>query len=89
MTTSATSSTSLSDSNKSNISFDENLKNSKIVCEVNNHEGQTRVKFDDSLPAMDKKEKRTLQRRRTPYAWDDKLRPVFDGDKKKKEKEGK
>ncbi|CAB4484566.1 uncharacterized protein OCT59_017644 [Rhizophagus irregularis] len=45
-------------------------------------EDQQHVKFG-TLPTIEKKEKK-VKRRRTPYAWDDKLRPVFDDDDKKK-----
>ena len=80
MATYTTLPTSIIDSNQSTKGKD------KIFNEKsdNNYEGQVHVKFD-SLPIIDKKEKKTLQRRRTPYAWDDQLKPIYDADKKEKE----
>ena len=49
-----------------------------IVC----NEEDKRVKFGE-LPTMEKKEEKKPKRRRTPYAWDDQLKPIFDNDKKK------
>ena len=79
MTTSATSTSFTDQSKEKTIMFSTTLENSKIVCGIN-REGQ-RVKFG-ALPTNDKKERKPPQRRRTPYAWDDQLRPVFDDDKK-------
>ena len=80
-----TSPTSITDPNQSTkgkiIMFNSKSDN---PSQDNNCESQTHVKFD-SLPTTDKKEKKTPQRRRTPYAWDDQLKPVFDADKKEKE----
>jgi hypothetical protein len=81
--TSATS-TPLADLNKEKtIMFSTTSEGSKIVC--GSHYQEQRVKFD-VLPTNDKKERKPPQRRRTPYAWDDQLRPIFD-DKKNEKKE--
>ncbi|CAI2163270.1 6548_t:CDS:2 [Funneliformis geosporum] len=60
----------------------ENCKSENVELE------QKRVKFVES-PTTEKRIKRTPQRRRTPYAWDDKLRPIFDDDKVDKKDKGK
>ncbi|CAG8445618.1 16576_t:CDS:2 [Funneliformis mosseae] len=48
---------------------------------------QKRVKFVEA-PTTEKRVKRTPHRRRTPYAWDDQLRPIFNDEKVDKKEKG-
>jgi hypothetical protein len=91
MTTSTTSNSVLGDKHDNlSTSFTDETKSTKDKDTLidlkkesfGDKEDHQHVKFG-ALPTIDNKKEKKVKRRRTPYAWDDKLNPVFDDDKKK------
>src|ERR1041385_3439974 len=93
LSSSASSTSSIRDENTSTSCTDHNtFINKSIIVNTNSKKkivsGEDHVKFGE-LPIIEKKEKKIPRRRRTPYAWDDQLRPIFDDDKTYKKTEDK